>query len=90
MNIILDYLSELNPDMLVLPDFQEALIGYVERCGSNALACYDIDKCIQILIERDGMTDEEALEYFSYNTLGAYMGENTPMFLTRIDSELFW
>ena len=86
---MLDYLGELNPDMMVLTDMDEALIGYVERCGTSPLACYDVDKCIQILMERDGMTDEEAMEYFSYNTLGAYMGEHTPMFLTRLNSELF-
>lgn len=89
MIIIIEYLGELNPEMLVMPDFEEALIGYVERCGTSPLACYDVEKCIQILIERDGMTDEEAMEYFSYNTLGAYMGEHTPMFLTRLDSQLF-
>ena len=86
---MLEYLGEFNRGMLVRPDREEALIGYVERCGTSPLACYDIEKCIQILIERDGMTDEEALDYFSYNALGAYMGEHTPMFLTRLDSQLF-
>lgn len=27
------------------------------------------------------MTEEEAIEYFEYNILGSYMGENTPVFL---------
>ena len=84
-----EYLGEINPDALILPDMEEALIGYCERCGTSPLAVYDVEKCIQILIDRDGMTDEEAMEYFSYNTLGAYMGENTPMFLTRFDSDIF-
>lgn len=84
----IDYLAEINPEMLLADGFEEALIGYVERCGTSPLACYDIEKCIQILIDRDGMTDEEAMEYLSYNTLGAYMGEHTPMFLTRLDGDL--
>jgi hypothetical protein len=29
------------------------------------------------------MTEEEAEEYFSFNTLGAWVGEHTPLFLTR-------
>lgn len=88
MIIILDYLSELNPEILILNGMNEAIVGYVERCGTDPLVCYDVEKCIQILIDRDDMTDEEAMEFFSYNILGAYMGEHTPMFLTRVDSEL--
>ena len=84
-----DYLAEINPGMLLCDDLEDALIGYVERCGSPVLACYDTEKCIEILVKRDGMTHEEAWDYFSYNTLGAYAGENTPMFLTRLDSEMF-
>jgi hypothetical protein len=30
----------------------------------------------------DDMTWEEAEEYYNYNIVGAYMGENTPVFLT--------
>jgi len=33
------------------------------------------------------MTYEDAVEYFDYNTLGAYMGENTPMFLMDDDED---
>ena len=44
------------------------------------LAVYDRQKCIEILMERDGMTDEEAVEYFDYNVTGAWVGENTPIF----------
>lgn len=86
---MIDYLAEINPEALLADGFEDALIGYCERCGTQPLAVYDVDKCIKILVERDGMTDEEAWDYFSYNVLGAYMGTNTPMFLTRFDSEIF-
>ena len=33
------------------------------------------------------MTHEEAVEYFYFNTAGAYVGENTPCFFTRIEDE---
>ena len=32
---------------------------------------------------KDGMTDEEAMEYFEFNVVGAWMGEGTPIFLYR-------
>ena len=60
--------------------FEEAVIGVSERCGDPSLVAYDADKCIQILIDQ-GMTDEEAVEYFGYNVVGSYVGERTPIFI---------
>jgi hypothetical protein len=34
-------------------------------------------------MERDGMTYEGAAEFFQFNTLGAWVGEHTPLFLWR-------
>lgn len=30
----------------------------------------------------DGMTQEEAEEFFEYNQIGAWMGDRTPVFVT--------
>ena len=30
---------------------------------------------------RDGMNYEDALEFFEFNTLGAYVGKQTPVFV---------
>ena len=43
---------------------------------------YSIDKCVEILVERDGMTSEEALEYMDYNVLCAYIGKDQPIFVS--------
>lgn len=75
-------LSEEYPDLLKADGFDEAIIGVVERIGTQAL-CYDQEKVIDILIKRDGMTYEEAVEYFDFNIAGAWVGEHTPFFLTR-------
>ena len=29
---------------------------------------------------RDGMSEEDAIDFFYYNIVGAYMGEHTPCF----------
>jgi len=73
-------LSEEYPDLLKADGFDEAVIGVVERLGTQAI-CYDTEKVIEILM-RD-MSEEEALEYFQYNIAGAWVGEHTPFFLTR-------
>lgn len=39
---------------------------------------YSVKKCLDIFISQ-GMTEEEAREFFDYNVSGAYMGEKTPI-----------
>ena len=75
--------AECNPEALLADGFEDALLGTVQRC-SQALACYDYDKCVDILMKRDGMTEEDAVAYLDFNTLGAWAGENTPMFLFNV------
>ncbi len=38
---------------------------------------YSVSKCIEILM-RD-MSEEEAMEHFSFNVSGAYVGDKTPI-----------
>jgi hypothetical protein len=42
---------------------------------------YDANLVIQSLITDQEMTEEEALDWFEYNVIGSYMGENTPIFI---------
>ena len=81
-----DYMAEYNEDMLFADGFDDALVGIVERTNLPTIACYDKDKCIEILMK--DMTSFEAEEYFYYNVVGAYFGENTPCFLTIINEEV--
>lgn len=74
-------IAELNPEALFADGFDEALIGTVERACQPPVALYDREKCVEILV-RQGMTYEEAVEFFEFNTLGAWVGENTPAFAT--------
>ena len=77
--------AEINEEMLFADGFDDALIGYIERAGMPSIACYDKLKCVEIL--SDSMPYEDAFEYFYFNVLGAYVGENTPCFLTRTIDE---
>lgn len=78
---ILQRLSEINPDALILEEFKDALIGYTENTFFSNVAVYDFEKCISLLIEQ-GMSVESAVEYFEFNVLGAYMGNNSPVFVS--------
>lgn len=72
-----------NENVLLADGFEDALIGIGRQFGGEPIAVYDRVKCIEILVERDGMDLEEAEEYFCFNVEGAYVGEQTPMFVER-------
>jgi len=76
-------LAEANPDALLFDGFEDALIGIARQQHKRPLAVYDRAKCLQILQERDGMVPEDAELCFSFNTEGAWVGENTPLVLVR-------
>jgi hypothetical protein len=59
--------------------FEDAFIG-IARKFNHPFAVYDRAKCIKTLVK--DMTLEDAEEYFQYNVEGAYVGEQTPAFIT--------
>jgi len=74
-------ISQANEEALTADGFDAALIGYVE-IFNKTVALYDREKCIDILMDRDGMDRDGAVEFFEFNTIGAYVGEGTPAFAT--------
>jgi hypothetical protein len=82
-----DWIADYNDKALMADGFEEAIIGVGERCGQPFLVVYDAHKCIDILVKRDGMTLEEAAEFFTFNTVGSWAGEHTPIFLWRHEDE---
>ena len=67
--------------------FDEAIIGFADRCGMQSIVAYDFDKVIDILVDKYDMDEDEAMEWYDFNMLGAYMGENTPIFVTDLRAD---
>ena len=55
-----------------------AIIGVT--MGDPTVLVYDYDKLVDVFIAQ-GMDAEEAEEWISFNVLGAYMGEGTPLIM---------
>ena len=72
-------------DLLFADSIDGAIIGVAVGCDSGRVA-YDTNKMAEILIQQ-GMTEEEAWEYLEFNTFSAYVGENTPLYIERLDDE---
>jgi hypothetical protein len=77
----LDELMKTYPDkdFLYPTGFEEAVMGAnVDEQGvTPTRVILSIRKCIEILLQ--DMTYTEALEYFNFNIIGAYVGESTPL-----------
>jgi len=74
-----------NPDALLLDGFEDALVGVGYQPCSNAIALYSYSKCVDVLVTRDGMDKEDAIEYIEFNVRGAYVGENGPILIEILD-----
>ncbi len=68
------------PDIKLLfaDGFDDAIIGVAQQFNIMSVA-YNRDKCIEILMK--DMDQLEAIEYFEFNVIGAYVGEQTPTFI---------
>lgn len=81
MDSIKDELAEINPEALLADGLEDAMVGYTVNHHHPVVAVYDFDLCVKVLVDRDGMTPEDAEEFLSFNTLGAYVGENGPLYV---------
>jgi hypothetical protein len=77
--IATETLAELNPEAFLLEGFGDALIGYTETLPNRAV--YDAQKCIQILMDRDGVSLQDAQENFDFNCVFAHVGDNSPVII---------
>jgi hypothetical protein len=84
LNDINELSDNLDEPLLFADGFEDCLIGLAEGFGGNECLAYDKSKMIAKL-ESEGMTNEEALEYFDFNIGGAYVGSRTPIYSTTID-----
>ena len=58
--------------ILLADGFEDACLGIATLAQNGAEgAVYDVDKCVDVLRLRDGMSFEDAREYFEYNVRGS-------------------
>lgn len=85
-----ELLAERYGDELLFLDpaevFDRAIVGVVHGAGKALSVVYDEETVLQVLVD-SGMTADEADEYFLFNTAGAYVGERTPLFFTKVTND---
>lgn len=64
------------------PDYDNAIIGIT----TDGQVVYDYYMMVEHLIHTDGMSEEEAVEFIDYNTLGTIHGRHAyPIVMYHID-----
>lgn len=80
LEIVMEVYSD--EELLSADGFEDCVIGVAcHRATGTHRLVYSRSKCIDLLVERDKMTFEEAEEFFDFNVEGAYMGVKTPIYV---------
>ena len=82
-NLTLDEIADINPEAMLADGFDKGILGMCVQFGSEPVVAYDFNKCVEIIMERDGMEREEAIDFMNFNVVGAYVGLSTPVFIMR-------
>lgn len=72
-----------NIKKLKMDGFNDCIEGIVERFGQQDIICYNKEKVITKLMNEGEGSYEEAVEYYEFNQLGAWVGEGTPCFIDK-------
>jgi hypothetical protein len=84
--LILNAPKELENDkheLIKVDGHDNAYLGVGICFGEMDRLVYDIDTIIENL-KSQGMTEEEAQEYFDYNIADAYVGDKMPVYVSKI------
>ena len=76
---IIDLYADAEPEMLVADGYDSAIEGVVWD-GERPRVVYRMESILEILMDQ-GMTYDEASEYFDFNVAGSHMGVYTPLYL---------
>lgn len=81
-----EYLKSIGESALLADGFDEALIGFSQRMNEPMLAVYSYEKMVQVLMDNDDLSYDDAVEYVDFNVVGAWVGEQTPIIVMPLDS----
>ena len=77
---VLDQLGDLNPEAYLLDNMELALVGIGYRGHTDPVAVYSKKQIYDKLLS-DGLSEEDADEYFSGKFMASWAGDNTPIIL---------
>jgi len=86
VNDLLEALAEENPEAIFFTGLEEAIVGVARQWSKKPLVVYGAERIIRVFMEREGMSREDAEEWFSFNVQCLWAGEGTPLILETVDT----
>ena len=74
-------IDEYAEGAILLDGLEGAIIGIVEEFGNGKRILYSKRIILSLLQTRDGMNEQESEEFYDFNILGLYAGEQNAVFL---------
>ena len=85
-DMLIELYGDHTEDGLLFADgLDDALVGI---CPNSLRLVYSRTKVIEVFIQDDGMTEQDAVEYAEHNTFSAYVGNQTPIFIDDLKYNL--
>ena len=81
----IEEIKEFAEGAIILDGLDEAIMGIAEEFGNGYRIVYSKSKVFGVLMNRDGMTEEEAIEFYEYNILGLYASPQNAIFFEDTD-----
>lgn len=88
MSKLREFLTEIDPDILMVDGHDEAFLG-VAQTKDGVIAIYSMDAVIINLMNDDMMSFEDATEFAEFNIFTAYHGPRTPIFVDIIPKDSY-
>lgn len=76
-----ELLERLEGDGCLIADGLDGAIVGISYGPDGSRVVYDIERCVAVVMERDGMDFEEAREFLEFNTFCAWVGPRSPIYI---------
>ena len=92
-----EYLKNTDEEVMLYDEYADAFVGLGYQQYRGPVAIYDARKCVEILTnnfmddpdcENREAAEEMAIEWFDYNSVGAWYGEKTPILISTRPEDL--
>jgi hypothetical protein len=80
MGIREEMVDAFGEDFLFADGFDGAIVGCSLGFDSGRVV-YDTGQMVEILVQEENFTEEEAWEFLEFNTFGAYVDKKQPIYL---------
>ena len=72
--------NRYSDDLLFADGYDDAIIGVAIGFDASRVI-YDVQKMIESCMKNSNISYDEAAEWLDYNTFGAYVGPDTPIYM---------